>query len=64
MRKYKLIKTYPRSPKLGYILEETEDGFDLPDNDKEDCMSFTEMNYLPEDYPDFWKKIIEKDSKN
>ena len=43
MKKYKLIKTYPGSPDLGYVTKEgVNDG--LGD---------------PKDYPEFWKELIE-----
>jgi hypothetical protein len=43
MRNYKLIKTYPGSPKLGYITKEgVNDGIDDP-----------------KDHPEFWKELIE-----
>ena len=50
MSKYKLIKIYPGSPKLGTIVEVDKDGW---------CC--TSCNLNPQDYPEFWEKVVEKD---
>jgi hypothetical protein len=59
MIKYKLIKEYPGSPKIGQIVTkkkplENPNGF------------YTEKGVLsivdnPENYPEFWEKVVEKD---
>lgn len=49
MKKYKLIKKYPGSPKLGTILK--EEGFD------ENLGTY----HNPKDYPEFWEEVVEKD---
>ena len=46
MKKYKLIKEYPGSPKLGFINGEG---------------SFTYGVHIVEKYPEFWEEIVEKD---
>jgi len=46
MTKYKLIKEYPGSPKLGTINGET---------------AITQPLYIVENQPEFWEKVIEKD---
>lgn len=51
MKKYKLIKEYPGSPKLGKI--EKVPQFPKADND--------ELYFYITKYPKFWKEIIEKD---
>lgn len=48
--KYKLIKAYPGSPTLGIKVEVDSDGW---------CC--TSCNLNPQDYPEFWEKIVEKE---
>lgn len=49
--KYKLIKEYPGSPKLGYIT--------IP---KSDDAYYVNSNWIqPENYPEFWEPVVEKD---
>lgn len=57
--KYKLIKEYPGSPKLGSIIEEDDGAYYIPDDNNK--LSFTELDYYPYVYPEFWEKVIEKD---
>ena len=62
MNKYKLIKEYPGSRKLGCIIEsDGGSGYDIPDNDSKNCTNFTEASFYPIDQPEFWEKVIEKD---
>ena len=68
MKKYKLIKTYPGSPKLSTEIIETQINSLCPVNE---CYisgktfmligddSFEIKN--PENYPEFWEKVVEKD---
>lgn len=53
MKKYKLIKEYPGSPKLNYILKPIK-------NNKQEYY-INNMFINPEDYPEYWEEIIEKD---
>lgn len=47
MKKYKLIKKYPGSPKLGFIIE---NGY------------YCDQLYInPKDYPNNWQEVVEKD---
>ena len=58
--KYKLIKEYPGSPKLGTIVYlETKDNYMT--NMENDFKLFPKK--IVENYPEFWKKVIEKDYK-
>lgn len=52
--KYKLKKIYPGSPKLGTICE-------YNGNVWSDSNEFTNPIINPEEYPEFWQKVIEKD---
>ena len=54
MKKYKLIKEYPGSPKLNSIWE-------YEGNVWSDCNHFTSPIINPENYPEFWEKVVEKD---
>lgn len=55
LKKYKLIKEYPGSPKLGTI-EEIQDIF-------KDCKLGSHGKYLYDvnRYPEFWQEVVEKD---
>lgn len=56
MKKYKLIKEYPGSPKSGYILEQ------LKNNKNQDDNYYYNGYWLdPSKYPEFWEEVIEKD---
>jgi len=61
MKKYKLIRTYPCSPKLGTIV--TLNDIDTYQNLKNIYHDeyFGLQQKLVENYPEFWQKIIEKD---
>ena len=49
--KYELIKKYPGSPDLGFIA-----------STKSDNAYYVNSNWIqPENYPEFWIKVIEKD---
>lgn len=56
MKKYKLIKIYPGSPKLGTIAEGIYGG---------ESYSYNEYSNVSkgsiEDYPEYWEEVIEKD---
>ena len=69
MRKFKLIKEYPGSPKLGSIIKDTN-----PNNRSQDAWFsdnwgevgnkeafFISKSTCPENYPEFWEEIVEKD---
>lgn len=49
-KKYKLIKEYPGSPKLGYI---SKSHVDAPDN----AHYWDHIWFNPEDYPEFWEEV-------
>ena len=53
MKKYKLIKEYPGSPKLGYIVIES--------NNKYGNITINVIVQDPQLYPEFWEEVIEKD---
>jgi hypothetical protein len=53
MRKYKLIKEYPSSPKLGTIVNDVKTTFGI--SFYENCQGFIG------NYPEYWEEIIEKD---
>jgi hypothetical protein len=66
MKKYKLIKTYPESPKLGTEVFKGKSYSMCPIGSKgrdtfmvKAASSFEIDN--PEDYPEFWEEVIEKD---
>lgn len=54
MNKYKLVKEYPGSPKIGYISQKTHDN---------DLHYYKGITFDPSAYPDYWEKIVEKDYK-
>lgn len=54
MKKYKLKKEYPGSPKLGIILE-----FEKESDNK--YRNYDLNIFEPENYPEFWEEIVEKD---
>lgn len=58
MKKYKLIKEYPGSPKLGTEIEKK-----TIYSDKwmftRDCNLFPVTSGTPDDYPEFWEQVIE-----
>lgn len=58
MKKYKLIKEYPGSPKLGSVISKDNHRIDLNDYTTEDSRYVV---YMPNDYPEFWEEIVEKD---
>lgn len=65
MKKYKLIKKYPGSPKLGEIIVESKasvvQGYFINTYSIEDHDSANFQLKNPEDYPEFWEEVIEKD---
>lgn len=52
--KYELIKTYPGSPKLNTICKYDK-------NPWSDSNAFTNPVLNPENYPEFWQPVVEKD---
>lgn len=62
MKKYKLIKTYPYSPKLGTIAIDIGIRINFL-NDKNEVYDYTSSKdkSVVTDYPEFWQEIIEKD---
>lgn len=59
MKKYKLIKEYPGSPKLGFIIEFTKTGYLYKPGLSINENILKNKNF--EDYPEFWQEVIEKD---
>jgi len=57
--KYRLVKEYPGSPKLGTVVEEDDSVYYIPDDDSK--LSFTELDHYPYAYPEFWELVVEKD---
>jgi len=57
MKKYKLIKTYPGSPLLGKVLKPKIE------KDNEDTNNFFWEGswFNPNDFPEFWEEVFEKD---
>jgi hypothetical protein len=53
MKKYRLIKLYPGSPELGYVIEKRE-GTNMY------FYNGLQVTY-PDKYPEFWEEVIEKD---
>lgn len=67
MRKYKLIKYYPNSPKLGSIIVDTNPGNGANDAwFEENWGKLGKISFLlpksfkPEDFPEFWEEIKSK----
>lgn len=61
MKKYKLIKEYPGSPILNTIIEYIEESDDI-DEPFNGWIDNNDNEYeSPENYPEFWQEIIEKD---
>lgn len=54
--KYKLIKTYPGSPKLGFILDKTWE-VNYPLN----CYLINGLTFNPNNHTEFWEQVVEKD---
>lgn len=54
MKKFKLIKEYPGSPKLDTICS-------YKGNVWSDSNEFTSPIFNPKKYPEYWEEIIEKD---
>lgn len=55
-KSYKLVREYPGSPKLGYILKQINNGKNSEDNYYVNC------NWvIPSKFPEFWEEIVEKD---
>ena len=68
MKKYKLIKTYPGSPKLSTEIIETQINSLCPVNEcyinRKTFMLIGDDSFEiknPENYPEFWEKVVEKD---
>lgn len=56
MKKYKLIKEYPGSPSLGFILDKTWE-VNYPLN----YYLINGLTFNPNNHPEFWELVIEKD---
>lgn len=62
MRKFKLIKTYPGSPKLHSIVEVKPDGYiDWNVNSNENNPTNYIHNSAMEQYKEYWEEVVEKD---
>ena len=48
MKKYKLIKTYPNSQKLGFVFNE----LDYPNSEFNKDIKYSILNY-----PEFWEEV-------
>lgn len=59
MSKFKLIKEYPHSPKLGTVISRRTIGEDYWTYDNYTVVLL--RRDTPENYPEFWEKVIEKD---
>lgn len=59
MKKYKLIKEYPGSPKLGQIAECPNEHYMIYQNNPYKVFGIPKNKV--ENYPEFWEEIIEKD---
>lgn len=57
MKKYKLVREYPDSPKLEGIAEETKEGYKCT---IKNCTHYIQKSTV-EDYPDYWQEVVEKD---
>lgn len=62
MKKYKLIKEYPGSPKLGAEFEYWTDGISEQVYNKDYYPSFILLKTI-KDYPEFWEEVVETDYK-
>jgi len=59
MKKYKLIKEYPGSPKLGTIVEKDERCGSHIYKYRESNSNFGVLKYHVEDNPEYWEEVIE-----
>lgn len=61
MKKYKLIKEYPGSPKENFILD---DSWKIKHGTCNHTTHFVNnLAFNPKDYPSYWEEVIEKDYK-
>ena len=60
MKKYKLIRKYPGSPELGTEIEKRT-VYSEKWMFKKDCNLFPVTSGTPDDYPEFWEEVVEKD---
>lgn len=58
MKKYRLIKEYPGSPKLGTTVKHMDD-FPMYKEIESICYPF--LSNIVENHPEFWEEIVEKD---
>ena len=59
MKKYKLIKEYPNSPKLNTEIIDHNDYYEIVDK-----TILTKGFFIPDDivkHPEFWEEVVEKD---
>lgn len=57
MKKYKLIKEYPTSPKLGFEVTHISDGV----YSYKGMTPYNPLYFNMENYPEYWEEVIEKD---
>lgn len=62
MKKYRLIKEYPGSPKLNTVFDYWTDGISEQIYNKSNNPSFIPLKTAHQ-YPEFWEEIVEKDYK-
>lgn len=62
MKKFKLIKKYPGSPKLGLEIHDNgpfwESDFAIK---SVELFHINNIIFQPENYPEFWEEVVEKD---
>lgn len=59
MRKFKLIKEYPGSPKLGSVVEESDSFSGYKFEDIENSIFFITPKRYVENNPEYWEEIFE-----
>lgn len=60
MRKFKLIKEYPGSPKLNTVFDYWTDGISEQVYNKSNNPSFISLETIKK-YPEFWEEVVEKE---
>lgn len=60
LKKYRLIREYPGSPKLGTIIKQSPNHWWGIEHDN-NCFSGCNAPSEPKNYPEFWEEIVEKD---
>jgi hypothetical protein len=59
MRKFKLAKSYPGSPKVGIVVEESDSVSAYVFEDVENSIFFKTPKRYIEDNPEYWEEVIE-----